>query len=168
MSRTTRHLAVLTSTFMLAGAMLFAPYSVSQTSPTTQTESAKTPPLQDTPEVRRAEAVKAATEIWLARVVDASPVGHGTEDVHVSYKLRPASLFKTSSEDVWVDFSLRRGAPSYASLYEVSLRKGQEWIFFLKKKKDANNTPGWELLRVEHIEKKQEVIDALEAAGASP
>jgi hypothetical protein len=153
---------------MLVGAMLFAPHSVSQTATSAQTVPAKAPVLQDTPEARRAEAIKAATEIWLARVIDASPVGHGTEDVHVSYKLRPSSLFKTGSEDVWVDFSLRRGAPSHASLYEVSLRKGQEWIFFLKKKKDANNIPGWDLLRVEHIEKKQEVLDALEAAGAGP
>ena len=106
------------------------------------------------PDQRLQQAVGYASDIVVARVLEASPVGHGSNSVMVSFQIEPVrSLMGTNSlSGEWVQYRIQGDEPSFGSDYETSLQKNDMRVFIL-----TNSA----LLRVESIEQESTVKEMI-------
>jgi hypothetical protein len=87
----------------------------------------------DEPENRMKQAVKHSSDIIVTRVLETSPVGHGSNHVTVSFQIEPLRSLKgtNSLSRAWVTYVVQFGKPHFGSDYETSLRKHDERVFMI-------------------------------------
>lgn len=95
-------------------------------------------------EERLQQAVTQSSDIIVARVLQTSPVGHGSNSVTVSFQIDTIRSLKGTNylSGAWVTYTVQSGKPHLGSDHETGVRKDEQVIFVLADKR---------LLRAENL-----------------
>jgi hypothetical protein len=101
-------------------------------------------------EERLQQAVTQSSDIIVARVLQTSPVGHGSNSVTVSFQIDTIRSLKGTNyfSGAWVTYTIQSRKPHLGSDYETSIRKDEQVIFVI-----ANER----LLRAENLERESTI-----------